>query len=211
MLKRGLMNTFHPSVTLGLMSNGAQTLKKVLNLIVEWHPRNETLDANAGQDNKVSVIQYATDTAAMILQLNKFNDTLPHKIKDTLRNPDIVKVGVGTYYDMMKLQKDCNIPVRGYLDIGMAFQRAENDSRCSLKHTFYKCFGYVSNISYYPTIMPSNSTMYYLSNSVDVTKPKTVQMSDWAAPELNNVQLTYAAHDALMGKCERLCPAMHSL
>lgn len=94
-----------------------------------------------GQDNKVSVIQYATDSAAMVLQLNKFNGLIPNRIIDTLKNGNIIKVGVGTYYDILKLRKDHDIPVCGYFDIGMAYRRAVNDTHSSLSHTFYKCYG----------------------------------------------------------------------
>ena len=125
---------------------------------VEWKPSHRRGTMNTirlyslnfvksiltGHENKISLLQYATDNAAMIYQTSKFA-TMPATLVHTLQSEDIVKVGVGVYYDLLKVQRDIGVPTNGFLDIGLALQRARGLRRHGLSYSFQHCFGCVSH------------------------------------------------------------------
>ena len=81
---------------------------------IEWKPQYQK-----GQTNKLALIQISIPTAALIIQTH-YLDYFPRLFIEVMNSKSVLKVGVGLYQDLLRLQTDYNISFRGYLDLGMA-------------------------------------------------------------------------------------------
>lgn len=90
--------------------------------------------------------------------------------------------------DLEKLKKDFGIPYQCYCDLGAAAKRVERNSGVTK-------FGLAS--------------LHTLYTGAEVTKTKSIQMSNWELSHLSDKQIQYAAWDALMGA--HIYNKLHSL
>lgn len=145
---------------------------------VEWRP-----SFKAKEYNKVALVQLATDTEVLLLQLSHSCDPIAshEALRPVLSSKDIIKVGVGVALDLKRLSADYNFDTfDGYCDVGAVARRVMGTgglggNTLGLASAYAQCFG------------------------VEVPKVRAVQMSNWEAVKLSQAQIQYAAWDALMG------------
>jgi hypothetical protein len=142
----------------------------------EWAP-----SFTRGRYSPVSLVQVATPQAALLVQCNAFGDArpsgdLPRDMVDLIQNESVIKVGVGVYDDLVKVSRDYQFSLDdgAWMDIGSAARR------CGVQ-------GPTGLASLTETLM-----------GVKISKPKNVQMSNWAKVILSPKQVEYAAYDAVM-------------
>jgi ribonuclease D len=90
---------------------------KYIGFDIEWKPNFYKYS-----NNKISVIQCATSSSAIVIQTSHFKN-LPKQFIDLLQSHEILKVGCGVYDDLEKLHHQSNIPIGGYFDCGFAALR----------------------------------------------------------------------------------------
>lgn len=126
---------------------------------------------NAGEiSGGPDVVQFATSTDAWVFQLRVAG--CHDVVRQVLESPDVVKVGFGLQSDHTQLKARLGVLVRPVLDLDVVFSRR----------------------GYPRTIGVRGALGVALQQGF--SKSKRVTMSNWAAPQLESRQLTYAANDA---------------
>ena len=196
------------------------TTTTAIGLDVEWRP---TFVARSNAVNKVAVVQLATDTGVLLVQLRHVAPADAAAVRDALRSvldsPRVLKVGVAVEGDLQRLSQDHGVAFRRYLDIGAAAKRvaATATMRDEPHHREEgdmhgepgaDC-GCVDGACAAPPTPPdtttssnSSSEKYGLATlaqrylACTMEKTRSVRMSNWEAALLSPAQITYAALDA---------------
>ncbi|XP_064487258.1 exonuclease 3'-5' domain-containing protein 2-like [Ornithodoros turicata] len=146
--------------------------RKVMGLDCEWVTLN-------GKRQKVSLLQLAPSSDFCVLLRESFLESrdIPSSLKTILRDEQIIKVGVAIHDDALKLLQDHNLIVRGCLD---------------LRHIITQ-FTELSGV-------PVGGLQALSSHLLAVRPEKSwrIRCSDWAADNLTQKQINYAAEDALL-------------
>ena len=154
----------------------------VVGFDVEWRP-----PFKAGAHNKVALVQLATTSSVMLVQLNRFPD-FPEALADIIKSDRVVKVGVGVLEDLKLLKKDYGVAFSTFHDLGTAAKRlnqrvtAAGDDSQPLPATY------------------GLQSMAKAFLGVDVAKPKRIRMGNWESRVLSSEQVVYAAYDALISR-----------
>jgi len=122
----------------------------------------------------VSILQLATYNGhVLIIQLNNIIE-LPDILVNVLENPSIIKLGVSCIHDANKLKNGRSITVNGCFDLRFLANIEPFDTKrgLSLKALAEK----------------------YLN--VKMSKPRSIQCSNWDSTVLSSNQIKYAAEDA---------------
>jgi hypothetical protein len=198
------------------------TTTTAIGLDVEWRP---TFVARSNAVNKVAVVQLATDTGVLLVQLRHVAPADAAAVRDALRSvldsPRVLKVGVAVEGDLQRLQDDHGVAFRRYLDIGAAAKRvaATATMRDDPHHREEgdthgepgaDC-GCVDGACAAPLTPPDTTSSSNSSSSSEkyglatlaqrylaftMEKTRSVRMSNWEAALLSPAQITYAALDA---------------
>ena len=151
------------------------TKTEVVGFDSEWAP-----SYTRGEYNPVSLVQLATPEAALLVQCNAFGKNnhrhLPHDMVKLIQSDEIMKVGVGVFEDILKVSHDYHFSLgnSAWTDIGSAAQRTKVTDSSGLRTLTEKLF------------------------DTTISKPKSIQRSNWARRVLSMKQIKYAAFDALM-------------
>lgn len=130
-----------------------------------------------GNTQPIALIQLASHQGICALVRVCCLSTLPETLKNILSNPKILKVGVATWEDASKLKKDFGIQFCGGFDVRHLILR--HPKRLSLS---------------------ARSGLSGLSEQLlgkALNKHYSVRCSDWEAENLSDVQVKYAAQDAV--------------
>lgn len=120
-----------------------------------------------GQVHDISLIQFANNTDAWLIRLNKIG--LPDELKSLLERKDLLKIGAGLNDDFNRIRNLDSIEPDGFLDLQKFVEKFEIESK-SLKKLTAIILGF--KIS------------------------KSQQLSNWEAEEFTEAQKLYAATDA---------------
>lgn len=123
-----------------------------------------------GQSYLPSLVQFATNQKAWILQLDRIGDDNP--LNRFLSQPTPLKAGVSIVDDIADLRQRSDFRPAGFLDLGEVAERAGMHTR-GLRNLAANLLGF--RIS------------------------KSAQTSNWARTELSEKQIRYAATDAWVG------------
>ncbi len=124
-----------------------------------------------GQSYKPSVVQFAADCGVYVVQLARIRNRRPLAALFEAERP--VKAGVGIADDIRKLREAMDFEPAGFVDFGNA-ARAAGFASTGLRNLARACFGF--RIS------------------------KRAQLTNWAAQELTEAQVLYAATDAWVSR-----------
>ena len=116
------------------------------------------------------VVQFATLSSAWVFQLR--HPACHDIVRRVLESPDVVKVGFGLQSDHTQLKARLGVLVRPVLDLDIVFRQQG-----------------------YPRTIGVRGAMAVAAGRC-FTKSKRVTTSNWAAVELDDRQLRYAANDA---------------
>lgn len=124
-----------------------------------------------GESYLPSLVQFATDSAVYLFQINRLNGI--EGIKPVLESTEIKKVGVAIHDDIRKLNEISPYEAGGFFDISTCTKRLNiaNTGLRSLAALFLK-----------------------------IRISKGAQVSNWAKKNLNNNQIVYAATDAWVSR-----------
>ncbi|MFZ6645342.1 3'-5' exonuclease [Undibacterium sp. TJN25] len=123
-----------------------------------------------GQDSGgPHLIQLATDTAAFLFPVLRLADLAP--VKAILESADIQKVGFGLSEDIRRLHTSLGMQIANVLDLSRAMRETKRNDM-GAKTAVAKYFG------------------------MKLQKSKKTSTSNWAAAELSERQIKYAADDA---------------
>ncbi|KAL5263177.1 hypothetical protein ACHWQZ_G008549 [Mnemiopsis leidyi] len=76
------------------------------------------VDCEWNQGSKISMVQLATSSDVYLFRINKFADKqLPRGLLEILENSDIIKVGVNIENDALKLRKQYQCVMKGWVDL----------------------------------------------------------------------------------------------
>ncbi len=120
-----------------------------------------------GVNNKVALIQVASNDMAWLFRINKIG--IPDMLKSFLEDESLLKIGAGLDDDMQRLRKLVQFTPGGFIDL-QKYVEAFNIESKSLKK------------------MVAIILRYKIS--------KSQQLSNWESDSLNDQQLRYAATDA---------------
>ena len=120
-----------------------------------------------GQTHTPSVVQIGASREVFIFQLAKLDCV--HTLTEVFHNARLIKAGIALSRDLLDLQKLFPIQPAGFVDLG------DVASKNGLKQTGVR-----------------NLAGMFLHGRIT----KGAQTSNWAAPELHQKQITYAATDA---------------
>ncbi|XP_056425371.1 bifunctional 3'-5' exonuclease/ATP-dependent helicase WRN [Hyla sarda] len=143
----------------------------VLGFDIEWPPAFKK-----GKNGKVSLIQLCTSAEECYLFQVSSMTGFPKGLKKLLEDISIKKVGVGIEGDQWKLMSDCDLKLKGFIELtDLANQKLQCKEKWSLnglvKHLFSK----------------------------QLLKDDSVRCSDWDRLPLSEDQKLYAASDAYAG------------
>ncbi|XP_069834231.1 bifunctional 3'-5' exonuclease/ATP-dependent helicase WRN isoform X2 [Dendropsophus ebraccatus] len=143
----------------------------VLGFDIEWPPAFKK-----GKNGKVSLIQLCTSEEECYLFQVSSMTGFPKGLKKLLEDESIKKVGVGIEGDQWKLLSDCDLKLKGFIELtDLANQKLQCKEKWSLngliKHLFSK----------------------------QLLKDDSVRCSDWDGMPLSEDQKLYAASDAYAG------------
>uniref|UniRef100_A0AAV2JD54 Exonuclease 3'-5' domain-containing protein 2 n=1 Tax=Knipowitschia caucasica TaxID=637954 RepID=A0AAV2JD54_KNICA len=146
----------------------------VLGLDCEWVKTNGV--SVKGKASAVSLLQMASYTGRCILvQLLQFQQSFPSSLMQVLRDPHILKVGVGCYEDGQRLTRDYGLALSCAVDLRFLALRQKK-----------------------ATVNNGLSLKSLAADLLDVTLDKSLELrcSDWEANRLTPEQVGYAARDA---------------
>lgn len=148
------------------LSSGA-----VLGFDIEWPPAYKK-----GNNGKVSLIQVCTSGEECYLFQVSSMTGFPKGLKRLLEDVSIKKVGVGIEGDQWKLMSDCDLKLKGFIELtDLANQKLQCKEKWSL-----------------------NGLVKHLFNK-QLLKDDSVRCSDWDRLPLSDEQKLYAASDAYAG------------
>ncbi|XP_072028689.1 exonuclease 3'-5' domain-containing protein 2-like isoform X2 [Amphiura filiformis] len=146
---------------------------KVLGLDCEWCSKS-------GKANSVALLQLAAANGLCVLIQLCHMQQIPQCLKDLLADKSILKVGVATLDDAVKLQRDYNITTFGCVDLRyMVVRHIRRDLR---PH----CHG------------AGLSRLAQILLNVTLNKSYRIRCSNWEAFHLSWQQMEYAIHDAFV-------------
>jgi len=143
-------------------------------LDVEWRPA-----FRVGERNKVALVQLATSSSVILVQLNRFQ-SFPKTLAQMISHDLVHKVGVGVLEDLKLLKRDydVNFSETAFTDLNKAVKKLlHNDTsknQLGLQTLAKELLG------------------------VEVPKPKRVRLGNWENVELTHEQICYAAYDAVL-------------
>ncbi|ORY95793.1 ribonuclease H-like domain-containing protein [Syncephalastrum racemosum] len=147
--------------------------ERVFGLDVEWRPQFQ----KGEKEHRVSLIQICGRNTILLAHIPLNSKTLPPLLNVFLQRRDIYKTGVNIDGDGRKLFRDFNIRTNGLLDIIAVTKHLPPDT---LAMTPRRSLRFLTAV-----LLEKN-----------MAKPKRVQLSNWASPELSESQKRYAALDA---------------
>ncbi|XP_044134301.1 LOW QUALITY PROTEIN: Werner syndrome ATP-dependent helicase [Bufo gargarizans] len=143
----------------------------VLGFDIEWPPAYRK-----GKNGKVSLIQVCTSEEECYLFQVSSMTGFPKGLKRLLEDMSIKKVGVGIEGDQWKLMSDCDLKLKGFIELtDLANQKLQCKEKWSL-----------------------NGLVKHLFNK-QLLKDDSVRCSDWNRFPLSEEQKLYAASDAYAG------------
>ncbi|XP_075718297.1 bifunctional 3'-5' exonuclease/ATP-dependent helicase WRN [Rhinoderma darwinii] len=143
----------------------------VLGFDIEWPPAYRK-----GKNGKVSLIQVCTSEEECYLFQVSAMTGFPKGLKRLLEDISIKKVGVGIEGDQWKLMSDCDLKLKGFIELtDLANQKLQCKEKWSL-----------------------NGLVKHLFNK-QLLKDDSVRCSDWDRFPLSEDQKLYAASDAYAG------------
>ncbi|XP_040273813.1 Werner syndrome ATP-dependent helicase [Bufo bufo] len=143
----------------------------VLGFDIEWPPAYRK-----GKNGKVSLIQVCTSEEECYLFQVSSMTGFPKGLKRLLEDMSIKKVGVGIEGDQWKLMSDCDLKLKGFIELtDLANQKLQCKEKWSL-----------------------NGLVKHLFNK-QLLKDDSVRCSDWDRLPLSEEQKLYAASDAYAG------------
>ncbi|KNF06882.1 hypothetical protein PSTG_00198 [Puccinia striiformis f. sp. tritici PST-78] len=149
---------------------------------MEW-----TISWTRGHENRTAVLQLASRTQVLIVQISSDSAWLsqgimPDSLVDFLVNPQIVKIGVGIRNDGLKLLRDHKLGQKPFLNSFLELSR------------LVRALGQPDCASGYSRLI---SLQQIVADYLEVYLPKVdTRTSDWARP-LTEAQLGYAASDVV--------------
>ncbi|XP_071970116.1 bifunctional 3'-5' exonuclease/ATP-dependent helicase WRN isoform X3 [Engystomops pustulosus] len=143
----------------------------ILGFDIEWPPVYRK-----GKNGKVSLIQVCTSEEECYLFQVSSMTGFPKGLKRLLEDMSIKKVGVGIEGDQWKLMSDCDLKLKGFVELAdLANQKLQCKEKWSL-----------------------NGLVKHLFNK-QLLKDDSVRCSDWDRLPLSDDQKLYAASDAYAG------------
>ncbi|XP_078367354.1 bifunctional 3'-5' exonuclease/ATP-dependent helicase WRN-like [Oculina patagonica] len=144
---------------------------------IEWKPQF-VRKKNGGIENKTAVLQLGVEKSCLVLHIYHMSE-LPELLISILRDENILKVGVDTEKDALKLHRDKGLVCEGMADIqAMAM----------------KSLGIPASA---PKLGLKTLAKRFLG--IELEKSKEVAISDWENFPLQLKQIEYAALDAWAG------------
>lgn len=124
-----------------------------------------------GKQNPPSLLQLATGERVFLFQLNAIG--LPDALGEVLAAKDIVKTGVAVRDDIKELQQLNHFDAAGFIDLGDRARDLE---------------------------LSTNGLRNLAANLLGFRVSKSAQCSNWAARNLSQKQINYAATDAWVSR-----------
>ena len=161
----------------------------VVGLDVEWRPpfKPRTI-------NPVALVQVASESSVLLVQLNRFPGTFPSALAEVLNSQTVLKVGVSVLEDLKLLTRDYGVKYSdSYSDIGSLARRLSDRVKSGKG---------VDTSTETPTL-PLTFGLQSISKAflgVDISKPRKIRLGNWDNKVLNLDQITYAAYDALLSR-----------
>lgn len=149
---------------------------------MEW-----TISRIKGHENKTAVIQLASRSQVLIVQISsdgpwRTQGIMPPSLVDFLANPQIVKIGVGIRNDGLKLIRDHRLGPKPFLNSFLELSRLA------------RAFSQPDCYSGYSRLI---SLQQIVADHLKVYLPKVdTRTSDWTKP-LEDAQIEYAASDVV--------------
>eukprot|EP01084_Bolivina_argentea_P193282 331632_1 len=136
--QNGLIITSFKNIPIKIVSNSS-SLKLAINELLLYNPLYLGIDCEwrpntKGQkQNKISLIQIAHKNLIILIRLNKIknihNAFITSGLLSLFSNPNIIKCGVGVYYDKKKLFKDYHINILGCVELNdLCYKYHQNHS-----------------------------------------------------------------------------------
>lgn len=124
------------------------------------------------QRGPLDIIQLSTSKSGLVLHTNKMK-TLPERISDLLKNPDVMKFGIAVAGDFALIESTFGVKSSGGFDLRRGF----------------------------PTIRDFGALQYVVATVLRryLAKPIQYRMGNWSNYPLPDAQLMYAALDAYAG------------
>jgi ribonuclease D len=131
---------------------------------------------NRGIRQEVGMLQLATNRGfCVLIRLCNLQNKIPPELKDILRDPHIIKVGVGSHRDTIFIQHDFDILIRGTLDLSALAEQTPGIPQRGLA-----------------------SLAERLCN-IDITETNELRAAVWETSRLTPNQIEYAKKCALAG------------
>ena len=165
----------------------------------EWRP-----SFAGGVQNKVALVQVASEGSVLLVQLNRFEKTgFPEALEDIISSENIIKVGVGVANDLKMVVMDFNLKgkIKSFSDLNNAAKRLQQkvkESDLSNKYAGLSLSEEFLSFSSNSTFGLKTLARAFLG--AEVPKPKRIRMSRWDTWELTDHQIKYAAYDALISR-----------
>ncbi|KAF8350210.1 ribonuclease H-like domain-containing protein [Amanita rubescens] len=147
----------------------------VVGFDLEWKP----VYRKGQRENPVALVQLANSHKVLLIHICKMPE-FPAKLKVLLENPDVLKAGAGIQKDAEKLFRDCNVSMRGCVDLSLLARTVDN---AQWKGLFKQPIGLARLVQTYKSLAMDKGR---------------IQRSNWER-QLSLAQQTYAGNDAHAG------------
>lgn len=188
---------------------------------VEWKPHSKV-----GQRHRISLVQLARPDSVLLVQLHRYQGSVPKVLSSLIGSKDIVKAGVGVLDDLKRIEEDHGLDVSeaAFVDLGAVSKRYEVTESLLTRGEGADSSSVTSSMTasgdeqgvgsensaahdgnYVENYMKNKGGGFGLAMLTEKyigarpNKPKSIQLSNWERHELTKDQMQYAAYDAHMG------------
>eukprot|EP01084_Bolivina_argentea_P304891 526646_1 len=178
-------------------------LKLVVDELLSYNPSFLSIDCEwksqrikGRAQNKVSVVQIAHECLIIVIQLHHFRRAyhalFTSGMLDILKDPKIIKCGVGVNGDATKMYRDHQVRIRGCIELNHV-------NLCPIRSNRPQVYLSLEKLCRKVLQCP----MQY--------KSKKITLSNWENETLSEQQILYAADDAFKGYCilDRMLKSNH--